>query len=295
MDAMPAAARDRLLDLMRGCSVEVSARDPLAGEPLREIIRPGAAVYINYAPGDTHHGAVAAATRLRKAGFDPVPHVVARYLASFSQLNDYLVRGVGEAGIRRVLVIAGDAERPVGPYQTSLQLLETGLFERHGIRQVDVAGYPEGHPRVSAPALDEALAAKLALAKRTGLALSVVTQFGFEAAPIVAWLRHVRALGIDVPVRVGLAGPASISTLAKFAMRCGVGNSLRALFSGHSSVTRLLTEAGPEPVMRALLAENGDLGIAGLHFFTFGGVKRTGAWIEEIVQGKRGVGLDDRS
>ncbi len=276
---------DRVVELMRDCSVEVSARDDYAGERLREILNPGRTVYINYAPGDTHHGAVAAAVRLRQAGFNPVPHVVARYLASYTQLNDYLVRLGGEAAVVEALVVAGDAERPVGPFESSLQLLQTGLFAKSGIRRVGVAGYPEGHPRISTRTLDEALRAKIALARDTGLALHVVTQFGFDAEPILDWIRRLRAAGIDVPLRIGLAGPASLATLTKFALRCGVGRSLRALYIGQTSLTRLLTEAGSERVIKALIAgENDHRAIAGLHFFTFGGVRRTADWITAIIE-----------
>jgi methylenetetrahydrofolate reductase (NADPH) len=281
-----ATVRERIVALVRRGSIEVSARDPLAGEGLRAIVDPGTTVFINYAPGDNHHGIIAAATRLQRAGFEPVPHIVARHLASFTQLNDYLVRIAGEAGVRRALVLAGDPERPVGPFDSSLELLETGLFAKHGVRHVAVAGYPEGHPRISTHTLDAALLAKTALAREQGLALEVVTQFGFEAPPIIRWIRQARALGSDMPIRIGLAGPASISTLAKFAVRCGIGQSLRALVSGHASVARLLTEAGPERIIRALaLALDEELDGVRLHFFTFGGVRRTSAWIRAVAAG----------
>lgn len=282
--------RDRLIDLMRDCSVEVSARDDYAGERLGEIMAPGRTIYINYAPGDTHHGAVAAARRLRDAGFNPVPHVVARYLASYTQLNDYLLRLNGEAAVDQALVVAGDVARPVGPFESSLQLLKTGLFAKAGIRRIGIAGYPEGHPRVAMRVLDDALHDKIALAREIGLATYVVTQFGFEAEPILDWIRRLRQSHIGIPIHVGLAGPASLATLTKFALRCGVGQSLRALYAGQTSVTRLLTEAGPERVIKALIADKERArDIAGLHFFTFGGVRRTGAWIGAAERGEVGI------
>jgi methylenetetrahydrofolate reductase (NADPH) len=278
--------RARIMALLRDASLEVSAKDPLAGEALRDVVAPPATIYINYAPSDNHHGIVAAASRLRRAGFDPVPHVVARSMASFTQLNDYLRRLAGDAGVTQALVVAGDAARPVGPYESTLEILSTGLFEQHGICRLGVAGYPEGHPRIGQRALETALQGKLALAREKGLALHIVTQFGFDGAAIVAWIRRCRTAGIDRPVRIGLAGPASIATLAKFAIRCGVGQSLRTLATGHSSLTRLLTEAGPEPVIRDLaFADDQSLNIAGLHFFTFGGVGRTTAWMDAIRRG----------
>jgi methylenetetrahydrofolate reductase (NADPH) len=278
--------REAIIALVEGASFELSARDPLAGEALHEVAPLGSTVYIAFAPTDTHHGIVAAAAALKRAGFAPVPHIAARTLASFTQLNDYLARLAGEAGIDRALVVAGDVERPVGPFATSLELLTTGLFEKHGIRHIDIAGYPEGHPRISRAHLEETLAAKCRAMRARGLVASVLTQFGFEAAPILAWLRTLRAGDINIPVRIGLAAPASIATLAKFAVRCGIGNSLRALTGRHASVARLLVETDPAALVAALAGANPSLGITKLHFFTFGGVRRSCAWIEKVRRGE---------
>jgi methylenetetrahydrofolate reductase (NADPH) len=140
-------------------------------------------------------------------------------------------------------------------------------------------GYPEGHPHIPAKALDAALDAKLALAKERGLAASLVTQFGFEPAPIERWIAGLRSRGVDCPVRVGVAGPARVVTLAKFAVRCGIGSSLRALARGHTAFARILTEAAPDALIDALAAGEAKAEtIDGLHVFTFGGVARTAKW-----------------
>jgi methylenetetrahydrofolate reductase (NADPH) len=276
--------RQRIIELVQGASLEVSARDPLAGPALRDLVRAGTEIYVNFAPGDTHRGIVDAAARLRRAGFVPVPHVAARALVGFTQLNDFLARLAGDAGVDETLVIGGDLARPVGPFDSAFEILATGLFERYGIRRIGISGYPEGHPRIGRRALEDALAAKLGLARQNGLRPQIVTQFGFEAAPMVGFLGWCREPGIDAPVRLGLAGPASIATLAKFAVRCGVGRSLGALTGRHAAVARLLTETGPERVIDELVAaEAAGIAIAGLHFFTFGGVRRTAAWIDQVA------------
>lgn len=277
--------RQRIIEFMRGASLEVSARDPFAGAALADLVAAGTTVFINIAAGDTPHAIVAAASRLRRAGFRPVPHVAARPLASFTGLHDFLSRLAGEAGVDTALVIAGDLDRPAGPFANSFEILSTGLFERHGIRRVGLAGYPEGHPRIGARALADALRLKLGLARQAGLEAFIVTQFGFAAPAMLAFIAACRADGIAAPVHVGLAGPASIATLAKFAVRCGIGNSLRQLTSGHASVARLLTETGPEAVIHRLAGEDADRAIAGLHFFTFGGVRRTASWLSAAAAG----------
>jgi methylenetetrahydrofolate reductase (NADPH) len=163
--------------------------------------------------------------------------------------------------------------------------MQTGVFQKLGVLRFAVAGFPEGNPNISETILDEALAAKTDFARSGGLQLSIVTQFCFKAEPIVDWLRQIRARGIVVPVRVGLAGPAGIVTLMRYAVRCGIGNSMHVL-TEHPSFAKLLTEKGPEPIIRGIAAsaDAGDpdplpLGIAGLHFFVFGGFNKTVDWI----------------
>lgn len=284
--------RQRIAELLSGISIELSAREHGSEQLCCGFLAPGTPVYVNFAPNDSYHAVVETAARLKRAGFCPVPHVAARYLTGPTQLDDFLARAVG-AGVDRVLVIAGDLDRPAGPFHSSLELIETGLLSKHGIRTVGIAGYPEGHPKIATATLDAALAAKLRRLQSDGIAPYIVTQFCFDAAPIVGWLARMRAAGIAVPVRVGLAGPASIATLAKFAMHCGIGNSLLALVGGQTSIARLLVESGPDKVIRALAAADpAEIDIAGLHLFTFGGVVRTGKWLRALGTGDF-AGSDD--
>ncbi len=180
-------------------------------------------------------------------------------------------------------MIAGDSDRASGPFDSSLALLETGLFQRHGIVHIGVAGYPEGHPGIAASALDAALAAKKSLALRAGLDLQVVTQFCFEPEPVLSWAARMKGHGL--PARIGLAGPASLPRLLRFAALCGIGNSVRALKARPQAITRLLVEAGPEVVVREL-ARRGGAPIAGVHFFCFGGLVRTARWLRAIREGR---------
>ncbi len=271
--------------LLRGISIELSAREHNGDQLCRGFLAAGASVYINFTPNDSYHAIVETAARIRRAGFRPVPHVAARYLTGLTQLDDFLARAAA-VGVDQVLAIGGDLDRPAGPFHSSLELIETGLLAKHGIHSVGIAGYPEGHPKIATATLDAALAAKLRTLRSSGIAPYIVSQFCFEAAPILDWLARLRAAGIDAPVRIGLAGPASVATLAKFAVRCGIGNSLLALVGGQTSIARLLIESGPEKVMAALAAADlGALGVAGLHLFTFGGIVRTGKWLQAAGDG----------
>jgi len=278
------AERQAILSLVGGASLEICARDASDIAECVGYLDPGTEIFVSLPDGQPYHGAVAMAARLRRAGFRPVPHITARALASQSALDDYVARAVGEAQVEHVLVIGGDRDRPAGPFDSSLSVLCTGSLQKHGIRRVSVGGYPEGHPAIAAKALHDALLAKRELGRQNGLELQIVTQFCFDAAPILAWSRRVRSLGL--PVRIGLAGPASITTLLKFAARCGIGNSVRVLKSRTDSIIRLITEAGPEVLVRELARGAEDpLAFAGIHLYTFGGLLRSARWLRAVRAG----------
>jgi methylenetetrahydrofolate reductase (NADPH) len=276
--------------LLRGYAIEVTTHSRSAVDTCRAHLAPGTKVYIAFVPGETHHAVVATAAKLRTAGFVPVPHVTARSVAGFTQLDDFLARLAGEAGVTSALVVAGDLEQPAGPYHSSLELLQAGLFQRHRIRRIGLACYPEPHRRIDAALLERALLAKLELARSAGLEAWLVTQFCFESAPILRLLERLRALGIREPVRVGLAGPADRRTLWKYALHCGIGNSMRALGTRVDAVANLLARRTPEPILRQLAAaerQDPGLGIEGIHIFTFGGVASAASWANAILAAAR--------
>lgn len=277
-------ASDAVRTLLKHCSVEVTTRDARAVEECAAHLDPGTETYISFLPGDEYHAVIARAAQLRHAGLVPVPHVAARWLVSFTQAADFLERLSGEAGCDRALVIAGDVERVHGPYPSSMALLETGLFQKQGIRDVRIAGYPEGSRRLETSLLDQALREKCALARRDGLDLSVTTQFCFSVPPIIGWTRRIRAMGIEIPVRVGLAGPSTLGTLVKYALRCGIGNSLDAIFSRKTSVTQLMAVSVPDELVGGLAAAQatGTVSFAGIHLFVFGGIARTAKWLDGV-------------
>jgi methylenetetrahydrofolate reductase (NADPH) len=280
------AAAAELAGLLRGYSVEVTPRSRSAIEACRDHLAPGTEVYIAFVPGETHGAVVATAAGLSAAGFVPVPHVTARNVASFTELDDFLGRLAGEAGVTRALVIAGDLDRPAGPYSSSLELLQTGLFEKHGLGRIGLACYPEAHPRIDAHQLEQALLAKLEATRGAGLEAWLVSQFCFEAAPILRLLERLRALGIREPVRVGLAGPADRRRLWKYALHCGIGNSIRTLGSRPDAIANLLVRRTPDDIVRALAAarrRDPNLGIDGVHIFTFGGVASAAIWANALL------------
>jgi methylenetetrahydrofolate reductase (NADPH) len=252
------------------------------------IVREGTPLYIANIPGTTIDETVALASRLGREGMEPVPHIVARRVSSFATLEDLLARLAGEAGVGRVLIVAGDNAKASGELHSSLQIIESGLLEKYRIRTIGVAGHPEGHGQVSEPVLRDALRRKAAYAQKTGASVYIVTQFTFTADPVIAW-EGANAVDIgQLPIVVGLPGLATAKTLLKYAMDCGVGPSLQAFSKRYSSLTKLLTISTPDHMIVALARHKESVpqsNLAGIHFFTFGGFQKTADWANKIVGG----------
>jgi methylenetetrahydrofolate reductase (NADPH) len=274
-----ASSRD-LAALLSSASVEVSSRGHQLDE-LQHNFSPGIDVTITFLPGDNYRHNIETAAALRRAGFNPVPHIAAREMPSRETLDDFLARARGEAAVTRIVLIAGDVAAAKGPFRSSLDVGASGLIEARGIAAVSVAGHPEGHPFLKAADTFNALGRWRDWGRETNIRVDVVTQFCFESAPILQWIADLSARGIDLPVIVGLAGPATPATLTKFALRCGIGNSMRALRGQIGRFGRLLTDTGPDDVMRGLRAAPvaATAPIAGLHLFPFGGLRKAGEWL----------------
>jgi methylenetetrahydrofolate reductase (NADPH) len=264
-------------------SIEVTARERGVTEKVRAHFAPGMTVHVTFLPDDVRDDIETTCAELRAAGYDPVPHLTARNFVDRESLERHLTRLSATAKVDRVLAISGDVDRPRGTFSCTADLMRTGLLEQHGVRTVLLAGHPEGHPAVEDDELDAALKEKVDMARERGLAPEIVTQFCFEAEPIIGWLRHIRALGIDAPVRIGVAGPAGTATLLKFAVRCGIGNSLRAL-RRRANIAKLMGDTAPDEILRDVAegVEARGLGpLAGVHIYMFGGMQKTSEWLSK--------------
>ncbi|MDO7931686.1 methylenetetrahydrofolate reductase [Xanthomonas euvesicatoria pv. eucalypti] len=261
-------------------SLEVSAKDIGALTNAAPRILPGCAMFIPYLPGQNEAARLAAAQMVRSLGFEPVPHLSARRIGSLGELQACIARLVDEAGVTRCLVIAGDPSTPKGPFPDSVSLIETGVFERSGIRTIAVAGHPEGHPILRTKEQWDVLERKCRSIQERGMAPLIVTQFGFDADIVVTWLEALRARGMTHPVRVGVPGPASVAVLARYAASCGVGACASALSNYGISIGKLFGNAGPDRFVDRLASRvtkaHGDVR---LHLFPFGGLAQSVEWV----------------
>lgn len=276
--------RAALADLLRTYSVEITAHDEKALKAVESTLAPGTEVFIANLPDERAEVLVAAALRVRRAGLEPVPHIVARNLKSRDDLDGMLASLVRDAGVSTALILGGDRDRQAGNFENALQIIETGLLEAHGIRRIAIGCYPEGHPRIPDEVLWQALRAKLDAAARVGLETVLVSQFLFDPQPLIEFARALRREGIEAPLRVGVAGPADRTKLIRYALRCGVGASLRVLRERGSLARNVLAGETPDALLGAAAVaqkEEPELGMAGVHFFTFGDPAGSARWAEE--------------
>jgi methylenetetrahydrofolate reductase (NADPH) len=273
-----------LAAFLQGFSIEVMPRTAEKIADFRPLLPAGTRVYIAHIDGTPIADMVATAARLRAEGFEPMPHFPARIIADRATLADWIARYRAEAGVRQALLLAGGVAQPVGDFHSSMQLIETGLFA--GFERLHVAGHPEGNRDIDPDGSDrnvmEALRWKQAFAERTDAQVALATQFCFEAGPVIAWVERLAAEGISIPVHIGVAGPAKLQTMLKFAIACGVGPSLRVLQKRAKDVTKLLLPFEPDGFLSDLArhkAQNPAFGIEAVHFFPLGGIGTTAEWV----------------
>jgi len=282
-----------IASLAQQASVEINVHDVAALKESRLLLPEGKAVYVSHLPKQQWHETEAACRAARAAGYRPVPHVPVRLLPDAASADRVLGGFVEAAQVDEVLLISGDYPEAVGPYTEVLQLMNEGVLQRHGIRRVSVAGHPEGHPKVPLAEIRRAELEKARAAQQAGLELTLLTQFFFEEAPFLDWARELRSAGVQARVVGGLAGPTRLSTLIRFAMRCGAGASMRVLTARPAALTRLLGDHGPESVLSGLAQAlcEGTSDFTGVHLFCFGGFLRTCRWLGAVAEGR--FKLDD--
>ena len=284
-DAAPASSASELEAFLQGYSIEVMPRTAEKVEDFRAILPKGTRVYVAHIEGTPIEDMVATAKRIAGEGFDVMPHFPARIIKDKATLADWIARYQGEANVRQALLLAGGVTAPHGDYHSSMQLLESGLFG--GFDRLHVAGHPEGNKDIDKDGdavIMQALAWKQAFANTSDAKFAIATQFCFEADPVIAWANKLAEAGISMPIHIGIAGPAKLQTLIKFAIACGVGPSLRVLQKRAMDVTKLLLPYEPTEVAGALAAHKAatpGFNIEQVHFFPLGGIKTNAQWVTD--------------
>lgn len=273
--------------LVQNFSLEMTGKDVPGLKEAAPLIPAGTKVNVTFLGNEDLEMRVAAAKAVKDFGLTPVPHISARRLQSQAQLEEFLGRLQEVGASEHVFSVGGDPAEPEGPYPDSLSVIRTGLLQNYGVREVSIAGYPEGHPDIADEVLWEHLEAKSSAVAEQGLGAVIISQFAFDAAAVSGWVRQVRERGISTQVRVGTPGPAGIKRLLAFARRFGVGANAMIVKKYGFSLTNLLGTAGPDRFvadLAQLVHEDPALGDVALHFYTFGGLPDTSRWIDEFVK-----------
>jgi methylenetetrahydrofolate reductase (NADPH) len=270
-------------ELLRGFSLEMTAKDVPAFDDAASELPPGTRVNVTFLASEDLELRLAAAEAVLRVSAVPVPHLSARRLSARSELVDYLERLAAIGAQQRVLVVGGDPETPLGPYPDALAVIESGLLAEHGVREVSIAGYPDGHPDIDDGRLWRAMIAKLAGIRDQGMSPVIITQFGFDADAVARWIGQVRERGIDAPIRVGVPGPAGVKRLLGYARRFGIASSAGIVEKYGFSLTNLLGTAGPDRFVTELAARlDAASGQVAIHLYTFGGIRASAEWARQF-------------
>ena len=280
-----AMSLDPVSAFLKSLTIEITGKQIEKLPLLQQRLAPGTKIFIALIDPADVAAQLDAAARLKAAGFQAIPHVPARFVRDAEDLKSRIA-ALATAGVTEMLVLGGGAPQPIGIYDSAIQLMDTGVFQANGIRRLGIAGHPEGNPDITKihgeAALLAALKQKQAYLKANGLDGFIATQFLFEAAPVADWAGRLRAEGIDLPIHVGVPGPATIKTLVKYAAMCGVGNSARFIRKQAMNITKLLTVNTPDDFVQGLAelhVRHPELGIAGPHLYPFGGFDKLFDWL----------------
>jgi methylenetetrahydrofolate reductase (NADPH) len=288
MLANPDDLKEAVVDFARAASTEISTLDEKLLPQLAPKLLPGQTVYIAHTPKASFQDVVRVGLRVQQLGFRASPHIVARRIASEADLREGLAALVS-GGVEQVLLVAGDLNPPLGPFSSTLNIIDSGALQDAGIKRIGVAGHPEGHPNQDRASLMSALKYKQAFGERSGIQVHIATQFTFDPEAICSWDRELSEEGITLPAHIGVAGPTPLPKLLKFAAACGVGASLGSVMKNMGNMMRLASMAvTPDQMFLRLLKGRGTYSgsrIVQPHIFAFGGTLITADWLRAVTAG----------
>ena len=279
---------NKLTNFLKGFSVEVTPRAASKIENFSDLIPKGTLVYIAHIEGTPIEEMVETAKKINDQGYSPMPHFPARIIKNKQTLQDWISRYKNEANVDNALLIAGGSNKPQGDFDSSIQLIESELFDMAGFKNLHIAGHPEGNKDIDNDGttnnIDKALSWKNEFSNRTDATMAITTQFCFDSETVIDWANAVKNNGIDLPIHIGIAGPAKLQTLLKYSLECGVGASIKILQKRAMDLTKLLLPYKPTQILSELAEykhNNPDFNIEKVHFFPLGGVKQVSRFVEE--------------
>ena len=277
-----------LKNFLNNFSIEVTPRAVAKIENLSELIPSGTLVYIAHIEGTPIEEMVKTAKKINEQGYATMPHFPARIIKDKKTLKDWISKYQNEANVKSALLLGGGINKPYGEYDSSIQLIESELFDLAGFEKLYIAGHPEGNkdidPDGSTKNIDQALLWKNEYKNRTDADMAITTQFCFDSKTVINWANDIKNKGVDIPIHIGIAGPAKLQTLLRYSIECGVGASIKILQKRALDLTKLLLPYKPTKILDELASykfNNPDFNIEKVHFFPLGGVKQVSKFVQE--------------
>ena len=274
-------------NFLRDFSVEVTPKAASKIENFSDLLPKGTLIYVAHIEGTPIDDMVNTAKKITDQGFSPMPHFPARIIKDKNILQDWISRYQNEANVKNALLIAGGANKPYGEYDSSIQLIESELFDKANFKSLHIAGHPEGSkdidPDGSTKNVDEALSWKNEFSKRTDASMAITTQFSFDSKTVIDWANGVKKAGIDIPIHIGIAGPAKLQTLLRYSIECGVGASVKIIQKRAKDLTKLLLPYKPTTIISELAdykSNNPDFNIEKVHFYPLGGITQVSDFVK---------------
>jgi len=276
-------------NFLNGYSIEVTPNAAAKIESFAEVLPANTRIYIAHIEGTPFEEMLKTAKKITDEGFIPMPHFPARIIDSKKTLESWIGQYSDKANVQEALLIAGGANKPVGEFDSSIQLIETEFFDKFNFKRIHIAGHPEGNRDIDQndtnDNVNKALSWKNEYAKRTDAQMAIATQFCFDSDAIIQWANSLVEMNIDIPIHIGIAGPAKLQTLIRYSIECGVGASMKVLQKRAKDITKLLLPYEPNEVINGLAIHklnNPNFNIEKVHFFPLGGTKTTANWVNNI-------------
>ncbi len=279
----------KIINFLGGFSLETTPFVAEKIENFSHFVRSPTTIFITFLPGSDYNKTINTAKKIKKEGLNPAPHFAARSISSKEMLEDYISRVTGEADVKKILIVGGAGKEQFGPFPDTISLLETGIFDKYGISEIGIAGHPEGSPDITDKEIKKALLLKNKFSETSNAKFFIVSQFCFDADTILNWSKKINSEGNKIPIIIGLPGIAKLSTLLKYSLSCGIGNSVNFLKKQGSNVLNLVRTQEPNDLVRKLsqseefLKENN---IEGVHIYPLGGIRKSSDWANAIIDEK---------
>lgn len=281
-------SKNLLKNFLNNFSIEVTPRAVAKIGNLSELIPTGTLVYIAHIEGTPIEEMVKTAKKINEQGYATMPHFPARIIKDKKTLKEWISKYQNEANVKSALLLGGGVNKPYGEYDSSIQLIESELFDLAGFEKLYIAGHPEGNkdidPDGSTKNIDQALSWKNEYKNRTDADMAITTQFCFDSKTVINWANDIKNKGVDIPIHIGIAGPAKLQTLLRYSIECGVGASIKILQKRALDLTKLLLPYKPTSIINELAEYkliNSDFNIEKVHFFPLGGIKQVSKFVQE--------------